>query len=366
MKLRELQELKEQRLRDAQARLHIHNKTSKVVVTSSPTEPLLKLLEPYRKYFLTDENTFKLKTKSSSDEKKLLELVRYLLCKYRVNSQFTKIWFRKIPTKVYNWRESQATIPEDPALWFICVAQGGSLYKAHSKKYLTKMETHTLITCPHDLTFEQAMVFAAAKTFTLKEGTALRLAHSKLSTLNFTDFVKTVIYFFAKNPPNTLEEINDLLDFILARHRESATWSLAGRTLDSIRQKCRDWHFELRRIKVMGDSNWEGAPIPDVAIQTGSERQPLRWQFTQIRSSKALAAEGTAMRHCVYGYKNQCTRGDISIWSLTLDGNRKVTLELRNSGDIVQARGLANRPMRPEERYVVQLWARSNHLFVKV
>jgi hypothetical protein len=368
MKLRERQELEERRIQDAQLRIVQHNRTPKEVEISS-TASLLFLLEPYRDYFIADEKSFKLKTKSSSDEKQLLELVRYLFCKYRVSSQFAKVWFRKIPSKGrqrWGW-ENATTFSEDPALWFICVAQGGSLYKAYSKKYLTKMETHTLITCPFDLTFEQTLVFAVAKTFALKEGSALRLAHSKLSTLRFTDFLKTVIYFFAKNPPQDLDEVNDLSDFIMARYRESnETWSLAGRTLESLRQKCRDWHFELRRIKVMGDSHWEGAPLPDAMIQTGSDQHPLRWTFTQIKSSKVLAAEGTAMRHCVYGYKSQCTRGDTSIWSLTLDGQRKVTIELSNSGDIVQARGLANRSMRPEERHAVQLWARSNHLFVRV
>ena len=365
---RERRESEVKRIEDARLRLCIHNKKLK---TPPERLNLLSAVEPYRPYFIADEKAFKSKAKSSSEEKRLLELVRYLFCKYRVGSQLTKVWLRTLPNNLRGWVKGQpqktvSTIPDDPIRWCLCVAQGGSLYKAHSKNYLTKMETHVLLNCPHELTFEQTLVYATARTFAQSEGHALRLAHSKLSTLEFDEFLKTVIYFFAKNPPASLDEVNDLVDFIMSRHRESQTWSLAGRTLDSLRQKCKDWHFELRRVKVMGNFTWEGAPVPDCAIQTGSEQQPMRWQFTQIRSSKLLAEEGTKMRHCVYGYKQGCIRGATSIWSLTRVEHglpeRKVTIELSNSGDIVQARGLANRPMRPEERHAVQLWARENGL----
>jgi hypothetical protein len=369
MNLRQRQELEARRIWDAQQRLLLHNRAPKT--TTQPFD-ILGLVEPYRDYFLADARAFKPKTKSGSDEKRLLELVRYLFCKYRVGAQLIQVWLRKLPSNApmrWGQREKAAatTIPEDPVLWFICVAQGGSLYKVHSKQYLTKMETHVLVNCPYELSFEQTLVFATAKTFASSDGSALRLAHSKLSTLQFNAFLKTVIYFFAKNPPNSLDEVNDLTDFIMARYQESrGTWSLTGRTLESLRQRCKDWHYELRRIKAMGTFNWEGAPIPDEMIQTGSKQQPLRWHFNQIKSSKVLAEEGTKMRHCVYGYRQRCISGDTYIWSLSREEyglpTRKVTIELSNNGDIVQARGLANRAMRLEERHAVQLWAGKNHL----
>lgn len=364
---RELREMEEQRIRDVRARFYLHNQELK-----KPLErlDLLSLVEPYRPYFLADPAAFKSKLKSSSEERQLLELVRYLFCRYRVGPQLTKVWLRAISRPYAFNQRATTTIPDDPILWFICAAQGGSLYKAHSKKYLTKMETHVLLTCPHDsLSFEQTLVYAAAKTFAQSEGAALRIAHSKISTLSFDEFMKTVVYFFAKNLPKSLDETNDLVDYIMAKHRGSPAWTLAGRTLDSLRQKCKDWHFELRRIKVMGNFAWEGAPIPDSEIKTGSEQQPMRWQFTQIKTSKLLAEEGTAMRHCVFGYKQQCATGAVYIWSLSRVEHgvpsRKVTIELRNTGDIVQARGLANRPIRPEERHVIQLWARSHGLSLR-
>lgn len=374
---RERGEIEARRAEDARLRLCFHNQELKKVPECFD---LLSILEPYHTHFLADEKAFKPKTKSNSEEKRLLELVRYLFCKYRVGPQLTNVWLRAIPTpqrrrdnqgwglQNRNQYKVATTIPDDPILWYLCVAQGGSLYKAHSKKYLTKMETHAPLNCSHELTFEQTLVYATAKTFAQSEGLALRLAHSKLHGLQFNDFLKTVIYFFAKNPPDSRDEVDDLVDYIIAKHRESEAWTLAGRTLESLRQKCKDWHFELRRIKVMGNFTWEGAPILDSTIQTGSSQQPMRWQFSQIRSSKLLAEEGNQMRHCVYGYKSQCINGHTSIWSLSRVEHgiptRKVTIELSNSGDIVQARGLSNRTIRPEERHATQLWATDNGLRV--
>ena len=331
---------------------------------------IFSVVEPYREYFISDREAFKIKTKSDNPEKQLMELVRNLFCKYRVGNNLSKIWLRKLPKtgpdRFFGNTGHEYIVPVDPIQWFFCAAQGGSLYKEHTKKYLTKMETHVLLTCPHDLTFDQTLIFAMAKTFAKRDGDALRLAHSKLHKIGFSDFMKTVIYFFAKNPAGSLEEVNDLVDYILSRHQAYEKWSLAGRTIDSIRQKCKDWHFELRRVKALGNYTWEGAPLPNTMIQTGSEAHPMCWHFIQLKTSKLLAEEGNKLRHCVYSYRDHCISGSTSIWSLALDDcgiiSKKVTLELDNSGDIVQARGLANRTIRLEERNAINLWARSNGL----
>jgi hypothetical protein len=203
----------------------------------------------------------------------------------------------------------------------------------------------------------------------------LRIARSKINEVYFSEFNKSVVYFFAKNPPKSIEEINDLFDFIMYRQREyaeiqgHAPFTMNGFTLESLRRKCQDWHYELRRINEMGSYSWEGAEIPDSIIETkGNHGGAIKWHFTQIKTSKALAAEGTAMRHCVYSYRDRCLRNEVYIWSLARQDEfggcitRKVTLELRNDGCIVQARGVANRVMKAEERNLVKTWANRNGL----
>lgn len=84
--------------------------------------------------------------------------------------------------------------------------------------------------------------------------------------------------------------------------------------------------------------------------------------MTAYESRVNLAAEGSAQRHCVFGYRTRCANGSCSIWSLTrtyLGGSkvRHLTIELNSQGCIVQKRGLANRLARPDEEHVVAEWA---------
>lgn len=94
-----------------------------------------------------------------------------------------------------------------------------------------------------------------------------------------------------------------------------------------------------------------------------AENHIHRWSIDQITSSKELQVEGNAMRHCVSSYVPYCRSGEISIWTMREDGCRKVTIEVRNS-TIVQARGLANRPIRPTERFLLNRWASQNNLSI--
>ena len=43
---------------------------------------------------------------------------------------------------------------------------------------------------------------------------------------------------------------------------------------------------------------------------------------------------------------------------------RKLTIEVRNDGTIVQARGLANRGMKSDEKAIVARWAKENGLYM--
>jgi hypothetical protein len=45
---------------------------------------------------------------------------------------------------------------------------------------------------------------------------------------------------------------------------------------------------------------------------------PVRWRVQELLSSWELAAEGTAMGHCVVSYSDQCADGQTSIWSIVL------------------------------------------------
>jgi hypothetical protein len=69
------------------------------------------------------------------------------------------------------------------------------------------------------------------------------------------------------------------------------------------------------------------------------------------------------MRHCVASYAAKCIAGQASIWSLRrrAGGNtgRLLTIELDRQNRAIQVRGFANRSACPEERKLLERWARA-------
>jgi hypothetical protein len=71
------------------------------------------------------------------------------------------------------------------------------------------------------------------------------------------------------------------------------------------------------------------------------------WSIQEILKSRALQAEGRAMRHCVYSYANQCWRGETTIWSLRLRIND-------------QEKSMVTILVDPRKRAIIQARARCN------
>lgn len=333
-------------------------------------EHIQHALSEYAEQFIRDPGEFVYTKKSKDPRKHIRELTRFVFARYRVPDHLQNVWDKRFQTaQLLN----TANPLNRPVLetgiinkidWYICAAQGGSLYKEHAKAHLTKKETHTFLTCPHELTFDEAITFSIAKTFAETDGIALRIAKSKIRGTG--EFTKSVIYFFARNPADSINEINDLYDFIRDQRVRNANFTMAGFTLDSLRKRTKDWHYALRREKVMGDSKWAPAPIEDFKYEEKVEGQNVAWHVVQITTAKELSAEGTAQHHCVSSYKPQCVAGHTYIFSLRREDNngaaRKVTIELRNDGTIVQARGKANRKTTHAEHHIISRWAAANDL----
>lgn len=355
-----------------------HNKKQKVQIY---VEPLDAQLIPYQEYFINSTCNYKQKTKSANRDKQFLELVKHAFGKYQVCNPLKQVWtndWHTLPTTLFrggdnNGKKSYSKTTEriDFRLWYICVARGGSLYKEFAKEYLTKKEVHCLLTCKQDLTINQAVIFAIAKAACANENIAMKLAKSKIVNHKLIPFWKTVIQFFSEHPPESTNEIDDLLDYIDNHHRENPEnkfgIKMAGQTLDGLRKKTQDWHYALRRAKAMGDDNWSGVFLPDESFKTKDQTGEVTWSIEQIKTAKGLAAEGTKMRHCVFSYKNGCVQGHHSIWSLAksdLYGTMtpKLTIQLMNNGNIEQVRGLANRLARPDEQNIINMWARKQNL----
>jgi hypothetical protein len=365
-------EVEERKLASVRARIAKQNQEQKKVKSKSGT-PLINRISEYREYFVRDENLFVLKTKSSNRSKQTLELVRHVFQKYPVPSFMNYIWNNVDDDKPVYGR--QVPRYHEFEMWYICVATGGSLYKEYFKdKALSKKETHAFLNCKYDLTIPQALIYAICKSVGAKDGSALRVARSKLVEKKPTEFWKYVMRFFAHENNITIDQINDLVDYLNHKHVGNPTFTLAGsgQTVESLTKKMKDWHYDLRRMKVIGNATWDGLDVPDQTynrkFRTGKVQ---RWFFKQIKTAKDLQQEGNSQRHCVLSYKDRCIKGSVSIWSLSNEDeyggtHRKLTIEVTEAGSIIQARGIANRSATAEELTLVDAWAKDHGFSVNI
>lgn len=323
---------------------------------------------------------FTSKLKSKDRQKNRYELVKYLFVKYSVPKILEQVWFNEIsPTQYYkcNIKNNNYKLTESRYhSWYTCAATGGSLHKEYLKNFLTKKETLFFIKCNKKITIEKALYYSIALAAGATEGIAYRIACSKISDFSYeNDFWRDCARFFAKNPPKNIENLNDLLDFINAKYTENKNYKLFGQGLniDSLNQRMIDWHYELRRNKILSGFSWEGDSNNDVSVECpDSQGKKAIWSLIQIKTGKKLSEEGNKMHHCVSSYADKCKEGLCSIWSLSMQGidienfntNKKVaTIEVRNN-KIVQKRGFANRKLRNfEEKALFQTTLKNGLIF---
>lgn len=333
-----------------------------------------RAVDALRSYALRDPQAWRCRIKSRSEERRYLDLVRFCFARYRVAPHLENLWLANVAD---DFVDSVAAIDTHaprrtgrPALraWYIVAAQGGSLYRAAARPYLTRLETHHFLTAPREVeTSAQAFWYAFARAETDDRAAALRIARSKLTDFSAgSAFWKEVARTFARHAL-AVNEINDLVDFLRAAIAEDETFSLKGRSLSALRRRMEEWHRELRKEREICGGAWPGHPIPDAAYTAGSEQKQAIWRFHQIRTGNDLFREGQRMRHCVASYKHACVSGNLSIWSLTCEFplgvvNKAVTLELRADGTIVQCRGFANRLPHANEVAMVKRWADDHDL----
>ena len=344
-------------LKDRSAQL----KSSKGEREREAVEKALAGVAAYAQYAERPLSAFAPAGKTSRPEKIALEAARFCFCKFKPAPILARAWTHndKMPSGI------------DAKLWYAKVASGQSFLKECAKGMLTRKEAHAFLTCKHDIGLAQALHFAVAKQAGASDGIALRIARSKISEMPFDDYWRSNARFFAANPPESVEQASDIVDYLRHKRAENANFTILGQGLNiqSLHKRVVDWHRDLSRIKAMGQGSWPGAPLPDWQTESSDRSgQPALWKFEQIKTAPELAKEGNAMHHCVFSYKSQCMQGAVSIWSLKaaplysgIPGSfeRKLTIELGSDMSIRQARGLANRLPRNDEANAVYQWAKA-------
>ena len=106
-------------------------------------------------------------------------------------------------------------------------------------------------------------------------------------------------------------------DELLAKAREEASIAEAKRQVESANAMFKS---RLNPYAARPTVHWE--PILDAHERDG-------WRAQELTSQSALTEEGIEMGHCVSSYADECRQGHMRIFSITLNGERKATLELR-------------------------------------
>ena len=240
------------------------------------------------------------------------------------------------------------------------------------------------------LGFEAAIWQAIARSYSSDPGIALRIARSRIVRTPRAElgFWREAVRFFCAHP-TTVEEMDDFRDYLADCHRRNPEFSLKGRTLASLRRQMHEWHRDLEAIarieaarrraeaaharargqasarEASGGGSWRGAAIADWSWSPAAKDRSKREEYLviQLRTAADLVAETRAMHHCVASYAAKCIAGNASIWSLRrrAAGNteRLLTIELDRQHRAIQVRGFANRTARPEERKLLERWAKA-------
>ena len=353
--------------------LRQHNR---VYATEAYRDILTPKMLQAKDQWVRDFQNWKPQIKSQNTNRLRIDLAHHLFKKYPIPRFLDSLWttssnqlsFKKDKTVARDNSWVDFFLP-----WYTALGRGDSLYRAGASVYLSRKETHLFTQAPLRLNPKQAVWWARACSFGANLGQANNIALSVVGDkpiLPIGDFWISVVRFFVQQDVKS-NEIQILKDYISAM-LDQGPYSLKGRTRLSMLEASRQWHRVVQNKKEMSRHKWEPTGVPTWEYQTGNleDKTLVTWMMREILTGNELIDEGHSQRHCVASYKNSCINRNTSIWTLRRkkgfqEWERTITAELNSNGDIVQAKGFANRPPKPEEKHVLSKWALDNNLEVK-
>ena len=303
----------------------------------------------------------------------IVSLMEHLFVRYPVPGFLTHVW--RFQRDDWGMFADPRTIKW--VCWFILLGQGASLVRAAAlfDWCVSKTLFCHLSEAPAELAPMEACMWAEVMRL---GGTPTEFERLKRSGSYVWD--PTI-------PPATVEGVND--GGYVAFWRETVLWLIQHRAelTEPMVEVILDWAVHRRTEERRGQPrfSWKGRS-PAQAHQAGLEyrRQQERpacpnylaltweachwdwehkteevatWSIQELTSGQALFEEGMALRHCVAGYAPRCVSGYCRIFSLRLNGERQLTLEVApDTGAIFQARGTCNRRAQRREEEVLRLW----------
>ncbi|MFT5684669.1 MAG: hypothetical protein ACI8RZ_005613 [Myxococcota bacterium] len=237
---------------------------------------------------------------------------------------------------------------------------------------LTKRMLHRLLQTPAS-TLVHAVRVTQVVTFGGSTAMATQVCASTLGSSLQADapFWQGIIQWLCAQPMLNPRQVRPMLDYIRNQHGMAAaggraSWSIKGRTADSLIRDMEQWHARLHQIRQIRDQTFLASGFSGGCFELKSKGSMTIWAVTEISNQKTLAAEGRALRHCVFSYRDAIQKGRSSIWSMTCNSDRVLTIEVENQrGHIIQVRGRSNRRPNQQERGILARWATTARLTLK-
>lgn len=294
----------------------------------------------------------------------LAALVEYLLVAYPVPRFLLKAW--QVPLDVESLRFRA---------WSLVLAQGGSLVRlselgeAGDPQLWARVPSrlaHALARVPDSLSVRHGVMLAEILRLGGSEREFELLRRDPSYVLDFGGPLEpdelafwrgTVAWLIRRRDEVEHERDASLALLAWARHeqteraRRGQSFEWRGRTWASARRDALAYQQSVRhpwlRHLVWRRHGW------DLEI----EHEGAAWTIHELCSSAALREESQAMAHCVHGYDLACWRGDAAIFSLSRDGRRCTTIELRpRDRCVVQVKRAHNQAPSPLELEVIAGW----------
>ena len=197
------------------------------------------------------------------------------------------------------------------------------------------------------------------------------MVDAKLKGIQETDGVKDPKTITGKLKKSSVEWFDPLITEIVKKKGQARKdGTIPTRTIDAVLREVERWHDQMNRYRPLRRQNldkitWEGDQIEDWIFEEhrGGDKPNRVWCFQQILCAKELLDEGRSQSHCVSSYIETCRRGQCSIWTMRDDGERALTIEIRDK-TIRQARGKRNRQPTFKEIQILKRFASEKNLTV--
>jgi hypothetical protein len=307
-------------------------------------------------------------------------LAQHLTARYPFPRAFASVWFG-----------DDSERRDEERFWVIAHA-GGLPFRdiPGLPMQMTRKMERFLLQSPHDLPLRAAMRRAELLALDAEPELVATILQTDLATdLQNGEFWRAALQFFVRHwevlGPVQTKALIDYLYAIRIRRQEvrtpagitwapppEPTFSLAGRTPESLLRLMAEWHARLAVARSTGRT-WARAVFGGLLFQEpGREAEAVLWEVAELLSSNELVAEGRRLRHCVATYEWRCVRGTSSIWTLRRSSDHgpfepRFTIEVDpRSRRIVQVRGHANSRAAGLPRQIVALWAEQERLDLPV